>query len=225
MHEAASGVPFTKTRGYVFLISWPSRATSSSTITRLPAAPRSAPRQPRSPSFGRASLGYSQAIRRRTAPPPPSSSSCMRPVSYCQYQRLRTARPGAAAKSSRAAWWWALSTRARRRASDKKDCKPHESRFDARCRRYGSRYHTCVMASSRLRPTAYAKHMQTAALPVRERERAPLTRPPQVSARRRSSSARSPASSTSSQYLTKSSSLLLAYAPTPWPSPRTSWCV
>ncbi len=35
--------------------------------------------------------------------------------------------------------------------------------------------------------------MQTAALPVRERERAPLTRPPQVSARRRSSSARSPA--------------------------------
>ena len=35
--------------------------------------------------------------------------------------------------------------------------------------------------------------MQTAALPVRERERAPLTRPPQVSAWRRSSSARSPA--------------------------------
>ena len=96
--------------------------------------------------------------------------------------------------------------------------------------------------------------MQTAAPPVRERERAPLTRPPQVSARRRSSSARSlayavalaaadsapdlrvriraelksmtfsvtklraddaAACSTSSQYLTKRSSLLLEYAPTP----------
>ena len=28
-----------------------------------------------------------------------------------------------------------------------------------------------------------------------------------------------------SQYLTKSSSLLLAYTPTPWPSPRTGWRV
>ena len=33
------------------------------------------------------------------------------------------------------------------------------------------------------------------------------------------------ACSTSSQYLTKRSSLLLEYAPIPWPSPRTGWCV
>ena len=33
------------------------------------------------------------------------------------------------------------------------------------------------------------------------------------------------ACSTSSQYLTKRSSLLLEYASTPWPSPRTSWRV
>ena len=33
------------------------------------------------------------------------------------------------------------------------------------------------------------------------------------------------ACSTSSQYLTKRSSLLLEYAPIPWPSPRTGWRV